>query len=526
VKRLPFVAVAAILLASLFASALPAPAEAATPTAISRLAGADRYATAAAITAASYAPGRPVAYVATGAAFPDALAGAVAAARSGNPLVLVGGREIPASTAAELSRLRPAAIVILGGTGTVSAGVASSLKPYATGGVVTRLAGADRYATASAISRHAFPAGAGVVFIATGANFPDALAAGPAAARAGGPLLLVTTSSIPGSTAEELRRLRPAKIVVVGGTSVVAESVFASLRGFAPSVTRLAGADRYSTAAIISGTYFGAGAAKAFVATGLNFPDALAGAAVAGRDGAPVLLSAQQSLHGATAGELRRLDPAQLVMLGGSATIGDGALTAIRNALGQGGDYKLMPWKNTAVHQQETSIWCVPASIRTMLDIAGTSTSHTQSTIYNYGRTQMGYSIGGPGLDPQAWARALNYYSLDRVSYVDSTYGSYDAAIRAAVSAMRSTGRSAGITINNGTHAWVIAGFLTSNDPALTTDYVIRGVYIVASYVAWTDPAPGTFYSHAALRSKMTPYHEAERWTRWNGTYVVIRPTK
>ncbi len=94
---------------------------------MTRLAGADRYATAAATSAASYARGVPVVYIATGGNFPDALVGAAAAGRDGAPLLLVSGTGIPAPIAAELARLAPARIVILGSTGVVSAATATAV---------------------------------------------------------------------------------------------------------------------------------------------------------------------------------------------------------------------------------------------------------------------------------------------------------------------------------------------------------------------------------------------------------------
>ena len=48
----------------------------------------------------------------------------------------------------------------------------------------------------------------------------------------------------------------------------------------------------------------------------------------------------------------------------------------------------------------------------------------------------------------------------------------------------------------------------------------------MAPFRAWTDPPPGTYYSAAAFAAKSTKYYEPERWTRWNGTYVLVRPTK
>jgi putative cell wall-binding protein len=95
---------------------------------VSRQAGTDRFATAAAISAATYAPGVAVAYVATGLDFPDALAAAAAAGHLGAPLLLVSPTAVPPSTAAELARLKPARIVIAGGPSVVSSAVAAAVR--------------------------------------------------------------------------------------------------------------------------------------------------------------------------------------------------------------------------------------------------------------------------------------------------------------------------------------------------------------------------------------------------------------
>ncbi|HWP61998.1 MAG TPA: S8 family serine peptidase [Candidatus Binatia bacterium] len=100
------------------------------PPGLSRSAGPDRYATAAAISAATFGPGVPVAYVATGLNFPDALAAAAAAGFRGGPVLLVTRDAIPAPTATELGRLRPERIVVVGSTGVVGNGVAAALAEY------------------------------------------------------------------------------------------------------------------------------------------------------------------------------------------------------------------------------------------------------------------------------------------------------------------------------------------------------------------------------------------------------------
>lgn len=296
-----------------------------------RLAGADRYATAAAVSR-SFAANVPVAYIASGATFADAVAGGPAAGRGRGPLLLVTRSAIPAATADALRRLQPQRIVILGGTGSVSSSVAAALDGY-TAGEVRRLAGADRYATAAAVSAATTSPGVGAVFIVTGANFPDALSAGPAAIRLGAPLLLTEPGRLPATTAGELNRLRPQQIFVIGGTGVVSSGVEAALRSYSSTVTRVAGADRFATAAAVAGRFFPS-APHAFLATGLNFPDALAAGPLAGIWGAPLLLSGAYALTTPTRGQLVRLRPASTFVLGGAGAIPDRVLSEIRALLG------------------------------------------------------------------------------------------------------------------------------------------------------------------------------------------------
>jgi hypothetical protein len=97
-----------------------------------------------------------------------------------------------------------------------------------------------------------------VVYIATGANFPDALGAAATAALGLGPVLLVQLDSIPTATMNELTRLQPSRIVITGGTAVVSAGVEAELNDLAwnPDVERIGGANRYETAALLSGDVF------------------------------------------------------------------------------------------------------------------------------------------------------------------------------------------------------------------------------------------------------------------------------
>jgi putative cell wall-binding protein len=297
-----------------------------TPT---RLGGANRYATAAVVSRTGYAPNVPAAFITTGENFPDALAGAPAAATLRAPLLLVQGNRIPAETAGELSRLRPQRIYVLGSAGVVSDAVLEGLRSYTPSRRVDRLAGPDRYATAAQISEAIFSGGAPMAFIATGQNFPDALAAGPAAAVNASPVLLTQYGELPAATAAELRRLQPKEIVILGSAAgAVSAQVETALRAFSPKVTRVAGPDRYATAAAIVGRFFPS-ASDVFLATGRNFPDALAGSAYAGRDRRPLLLTATAELTAPTRGQLARLDPARTWLLGSSAVVGDAVVSEL-----------------------------------------------------------------------------------------------------------------------------------------------------------------------------------------------------
>jgi len=283
-----------------------------------RIAGTERYSTAAEISKATFDPGVKTAYIATGVNFPDALAGSAASGGDG-PILLVTKDSIPGATLTELKRLKPKKIIVLGGTGVVSQAVESALKKEAT---TTRQSGSDRYSTAAAISAKHFDPGAAVAFVATGEDFPDALTGGPAAAALGGPILLTQKTKLPSATVSELKRLKPKKIVVVGGTGVVSAAVQDALKSYTTGeVSRLAGADRYSTGGAISKDAFKPGVPVAYVATGANFPDALAGGAAGAFKDGPVLLVAGGTIPKATAAELTRLKPRSVIVLGGEAVV-------------------------------------------------------------------------------------------------------------------------------------------------------------------------------------------------------------
>src|SRR5207247_1084109 len=128
---------------------------------------------------------------------------------------------IPSTTSTELQRLNPKRISVLGGEAVISPAVFQSLKAYAAD--VSRIGGTDRYDTAARISKAGFSPGVAKVYVATATNFPDALAAAPAAGLTPGPLLLVPGTCVPDHVANELKGYD--HMVMLGGPSAVSNDV-------------------------------------------------------------------------------------------------------------------------------------------------------------------------------------------------------------------------------------------------------------------------------------------------------------
>lgn len=315
-RRLLPVALIGALLALVPASPAHAAAE--------RIAGDDRYATSAAISASTVAPNPEFVYVATGEDFPDALASAPVAGTRRTSVLLVTRDTIPDAIADELDRLQPGRIFVLGGPGAVSDEVVTQLDQHATGGV-DRIRGANRYETAANISGSFFSPGVAFVYITTGESSADALAAGAAGVDRG-PVLLVTHNAMPQATAAELNRLRPQEIIVVGGTNAVDASVEAGLAQYTSGpVSRQAGDDRFATSAVVSSGAFQAPTDAVYLTAGASFADALSGGPIAGANDGPILLTERTCVPDTVLAEINRLAPARIVVFGGTAAVSDSA---------------------------------------------------------------------------------------------------------------------------------------------------------------------------------------------------------
>jgi putative cell wall-binding protein/chitodextrinase len=250
--------------------------------------------------------------IATGYDWPDALGGSALAGALDAPILLTYQNSLPGEVAAEIARLGAKRAIVLGGPAAVSLAVEDKLKKLLGAGNVERTAGADRYETANKVAARTIallgPAYDGTAFVATGANFPDALGASPLAVAKGWPIYLANPRwRDDAGLVAAMKAAGVTRTLVLGSANAVSSTVESRLWKLG-SVTRLAGANRYDTA--ISVARYGvanAGLAwdKLAMATGQDFADALAGAVLQGKSDSIMLLTPTASMNSEAAAAIK-----------------------------------------------------------------------------------------------------------------------------------------------------------------------------------------------------------------------------
>ncbi len=333
-------------------SGLPSWAADVVSTSVDRVAGVDRYQTAvevALLVGGGSLTGLDRLIVVSGESFPDGLAAAGLAGflddggRSGRTAILLSRADgLPEVTADAIraSGVPASQVLVVGGGAAVSDAVHAGIAVAAGwdgGGVnpVTRIAGVNQYETAAAIVAHVLatagdqlPDSYRTVLVANGENFPDALAAGTLAYRNGHLLLLSPTSSFPAASRQAIEGVNANCAVLIGGTAAlstrVADGVKEALVSGGCGVERIAGANRYDTAALVANSFVALNGAprQATLVSGVNFADALISAPLAGRN-QPLLLTTTDHLPAATSAWLtqHRNSLTQLLVIGGTTAI-------------------------------------------------------------------------------------------------------------------------------------------------------------------------------------------------------------
>ncbi|MEY9908717.1 putative cell wall-binding protein [Catenulispora sp. MAP12-49] len=304
---------------------------------VKRIAGADRYGTAINVSQASFpkAGSASAVVLATGETFPDALAGAPLANEKGGPLLLTPSKTADPAVIAEIHRvLAPGGkVYVLGGVNAVSDKVVSALGLSAS--QITRVSGQDRFSTSVAIAEQ-IGNPTGNVILATGDNFADALTAAPYSAIYGGgtgtpaAILLTDDRKLPAQVAGYVAGAH--SVAAVGGQAVAAAAHLDNRDAGAQFV----GWDRYGTASLVAGKFQ---APKTVgVATGVQFADALTGAAMLGAAHSPLLLTNPVKLPDGTAATLHGFSAAlaggAVELFGGPVAVSDGVEAQVAKAVG------------------------------------------------------------------------------------------------------------------------------------------------------------------------------------------------
>lgn len=294
-------------------------------TQVNRLAGSDRIGTALKIWDSQTTWSNTI-ILARADAYPDALGAAPLAKLLKAPIVLTQPGSLPASVKTKLDAKQVKKVIILGGTNAVNTTVETEITSL--GITVERIAGANRYETSARIAQQTIALSGGKtlpLLVATGKNFPDALTAGGAAAHAGAGFLLADTPL----SAETLQLIRSAPSVTAIGGPAVQTLVREGIKH-----TPVYGKDRFDTAAQIADRFFPT-PKGAYVATGANFPDALAASAAAGMEDTPILLTTPHELSATTKTWLTAHKGllSKAVIIGGTSAVSPKTETQIKAAL-------------------------------------------------------------------------------------------------------------------------------------------------------------------------------------------------
>ena len=180
---------------------------------------------------------------------------------------------------------------------------------------------------------------------------------------------------------------------------------------------------------------------------------------------------------------------------------------------------------------QRTFKWCVAASIQMMVNIVrdtSEKSTATQRLIIDYaqGMDNGPWGAGG-GTDTAGWTAALGHFGAGRYRVVGAS--SAAEALRIAATAIRLTGRPAGLLVMRGRHAWVLTGFESKTDPRLDRGARIASVRVSGPLYPRPrangyDPRPNTRMTVAALTARY--FRPVAAGRTMSGKYVVIIPIR
>jgi len=210
---------------------------------------------------------------------------------------------------------------------------------YYVNAVGDRLGQSDRYLRAVAASQRTYPSGAKTVIIANAdtSRYADMACAVALAGVAHGPVLYVSSASVPSAVSTEIKRLKATRVYVVGGTGAVSSTTLSKLKALVPTTVRLAGADRYATAVAVANKAraLGADGTKAVIANGFVWADDLMAAELAGGSHRVLLFASSSSLPASTTGALSAFKSTSAIVVGNKTSLPDAVIANVTKLIGR-----------------------------------------------------------------------------------------------------------------------------------------------------------------------------------------------
>ena len=250
--------------------------------------------------------------------YPDALA--ASNLTGGRYSVILVQNQLTQAIINEIVRLEAQDLIILGGTNSISEDIERGLANI--GGIknISRIAGENRYDTCQKIFNHAKKKS---LILASGEKFPDALATSSILDQAG--LLLTKSGQLPSEVQAAIEALNHDSFLIVGGENSVQEGLASAIANqfqYA-SHTRISGNNRYETSAKIGDRLV---SSTVILASGENFPDALAASTLAQKIEVPILLVSKDKIDQSVIDYFKNHNIKKVLVVGGQLSISDKTL--------------------------------------------------------------------------------------------------------------------------------------------------------------------------------------------------------
>jgi len=215
------------------------------------------------------------------------------------------------------------------------------------------------------------------------------------------------------------------------------------------------------------------------------------------------------------------------VLLGGTAASPEAAASALSRWTG-GIDL----YRSGVYTVQKTWLWCTAADVQIIRNIVDHQADHSKSSqqrYFDYMRAHDRYAIPiSDGVDPAGWTAGLSHFVDGRYRLIAS--GSFDAALRSAVTNLRRSNLPVGITVMHGNHAWILAGFTATADPATTSHFTVTSVRVVGplwglqNRTYGYDMPPDTRLTPSQLKGFFTPWHYTSVPMIFENRWVSVQP--